>query len=46
MLDWLGELRDRTFEMQRHRASGLNLVPAAIIFWNAVYLRGCLGTLT
>jgi len=28
----LGELRDRTFENQRHRASGLNLVSAAITF--------------
>jgi TnpA family transposase len=26
----LGELRDRTHETQRHRASGLNLVVAAI----------------
>src|SRR3546814_15336799 len=33
----LGELRDRTFENQRHRASGLNLVSAAIILWNTVY---------
>jgi hypothetical protein len=29
----LGELRDRSFEAQRHRASGLNLVVAAIILW-------------
>ncbi len=34
----LGELRDRTYESQRHRASGLNLVVAAIILWNTVYL--------
>ncbi|MBK8632002.1 MAG: Tn3 family transposase [Sphingomonadales bacterium] len=34
----LGELRDCTFENQRHRASGLNLVSAAIILWNTVYL--------
>ena len=34
----LGELRDRTFENQRHRASGLNLVASAIILWNTVYL--------
>ena len=26
----LGEIRDRSFENQRHRASGLNLVTAAI----------------
>lgn len=25
--------------MQRHRASGLNLVVAAIILWNTVYLE-------
>jgi TnpA family transposase len=30
----LGELRDRTHENQQHRASGLNLVVAAIAFWN------------
>ena len=34
----LGELRDRTFENQRHRASGLNLLVSAIILWNTVYL--------
>jgi TnpA family transposase len=34
----LGELRDRTFENQRHRASGLNLMVAAIVLWNTVYL--------
>ncbi|HET8656502.1 MAG TPA: Tn3 family transposase [Longimicrobiaceae bacterium] len=35
----LGELRDRSFEDQRHRASGLNLVVAAIVLWNTVYLE-------
>ena len=35
----LGELRDRTFENQRYRASGLNLVVAAIVLWNTVYLK-------
>ena len=35
----LGELRDRTHENQRHRASGLNLVVGAIVFWNTVYLE-------
>ena len=30
----LGELRDRSFENQRYRASGLNLVVAAIVLWN------------
>jgi hypothetical protein len=32
-------MRDRTFENQRYRASGLNLVVAAIILWNTVYLE-------
>jgi TnpA family transposase len=35
----LGEVRDRSFENQRHRASGLNLVTAAITLWNTVYLE-------
>ena len=35
----LGELRDRAFEQQRYRASGLNLVTAAIVLWNTVYLE-------
>jgi TnpA family transposase len=35
----LGEIRDRSFENQRHRASGLNLVTAAITLWNTVYLE-------
>jgi TnpA family transposase len=35
----LGEMRDRSFENQRYRASGLNLVTAAIILWNTVYLE-------
>ena len=30
----LGEIRDRSFENQRHRASGLNLLVAAITLWN------------
>ena len=34
----LGEIRDRTFENMRYRASGLNLAVAAIILWNTVYL--------
>jgi TnpA family transposase len=34
----LGELRDRSFENQRYRASGLNLLVAAITLWNTVYL--------
>ena len=35
----LGELRDRTFDNQRHRASGLTLVTAAVTLWNTVYLH-------
>lgn len=35
----LGEIRDRSFEQQRYRASGLNLVTAAIVHWNTVYLE-------
>lgn len=35
----LGEIRERSFENQRYRASGLNLVVAAIILWNTVYLE-------
>ena len=33
-----GEIRDRTFENQRYRASGLNLTIAAIVLWNTIYL--------
>jgi len=41
----LGEIRDRTFENQRYRASGLNLAVAAIILWNTVYLGHAVGEL-
>ena len=34
----LGEIRDRSFEQQRYRARGLNLLTAAIVLWNTVYL--------
>ena len=33
----LGELRDRSFESQAYRASGLKLLVAAIILWNTRY---------
>ena len=33
------EIRDRSFEQQRYQASGLNLVTAAIVLWNTVYLE-------
>jgi TnpA family transposase len=42
----LGELRDRSFENQKHRASGLNLVVAAIVLWNTVYLERAVQALT
>jgi hypothetical protein len=32
-------IRDRSYENQRHRASGLNLLVAAIILWNTTYLQ-------
>lgn len=41
----LGELRDRRYENQRHRASGLNLVVAAIVLWNTVYLERVVAVL-
>ncbi|MGH2352734.1 MAG: Tn3 family transposase [Chloroflexota bacterium] len=33
-----GAIHDRAYEDQRHRASGLNLVVAAIVLWNTIYL--------
>lgn len=41
----LGEIRDRSFENQRYRASGLNLVVAAIVLWNTVYLEKAVRSL-
>ena len=41
----LGELRDRSFENQIYRASGLNLLIAAIILWNTRYLELALAEL-
>lgn len=41
----LGEMRDRSFENQRYRASGLNLVTAAIVLWNTVYLERAIQAL-
>jgi TnpA family transposase len=35
----LGEVRDRSFEHQCYRASGLNLVVAAVVLWNTFYLE-------
>ena len=34
-----GMVQDRTFDDQRLRAGGLNLVVAAIVLWNTVYLE-------
>ena len=41
----LAEMRDRSFENQRYRASGLTLVVAAIILWNTVYLSRAIDDL-
>ncbi len=41
----LGEIRDRSFEQQRYRASGLNLLTAAIVLWNTVYLERAVNAL-
>jgi TnpA family transposase len=35
----LGEIRDRSFEQQQYRFSGLTLVTVAIELWNMVYLE-------
>ena len=34
----LYEIRERGFEQQRYRANGLNLLTAAIVLWNTVYV--------
>jgi TnpA family transposase len=41
----LGEIRDRTYENQQHRASGLNFLVTAIILWNTRYLERAVATL-
>jgi TnpA family transposase len=41
----LGELRDRAFEDQMHRASCLHVIMAAIAAWNTVYLTKAIATL-
>lgn len=41
----LGEIRDRSFEQQRYRASGLNLLTAAIVLWNTVYIERAVNAL-
>lgn len=41
----LGKFRDRSEEDQRYRASGLNLVTAAIILWNTIHIPQAVETL-
>ena len=41
----LGEIRDRTYENQQHRVSGLNLLVTAIILWNTRYLERAIAAL-
>ena len=41
----IGYIRVSSFENQRYRASGLNLVVAAIVLWNTVYLERSTGAL-
>ncbi len=41
----LGEIRDRSYENQGYRASGLNLVVTAITLWNTVYLERSIAVL-
>ena len=41
----LGEIRDCGFKQQRYRASGLNLVTAAMVLWNIVYLERAVAAL-
>ena len=41
----LGEIRDRTYENQQHRASGLNLLVSAITLWNTRYLNRAIAAL-
>src|ERR1700719_410292 len=40
-----GEIRNRTFENRRYRASGLNLTIAAISLWNTFYLSRAVAEL-
>jgi TnpA family transposase len=41
----LGEMRDRSFENQIYRASGLNLLVSAVILWNTRYLEAAVADL-
>ena len=44
-LNRLGEIRDQSFEQQQYRASGLNLITAAIVLWNTVYIERAVNAL-
>lgn len=41
----LGEIRDRSYEDQLHRASGLQLLISAIVLWNTVYISRAVDAL-
>ncbi|XMA23507.1 Tn3 family transposase (plasmid) [Bacillus bombysepticus] len=41
----LGEIRDRSYEDQLHRASGLQLLISAIVLWNTVYISHAVDAL-
>lgn len=40
-----GQMHDHSYEDQQHRASGLNLIIAAIVLWNTVHLDRAVTTL-
>jgi TnpA family transposase len=40
-----GRIIDRSHEAQQYRASGLNLVIAAIVYWNSTYMADAVGHL-
>ena len=41
----LGEICDRSFEQQRYRANNPNLMMAAVVLWNTVYLERAVNAL-
>jgi TnpA family transposase len=40
-----GRIMDRSHEAQQYRASGLNLVIAAIVYWNSIYMADAVAHL-
>lgn len=40
-----GRIADRTHEAQQFRASGLNLIIAAIVYWNSTYIADAVAHL-